>query len=264
MAGGFGLYLKQQHLETLDGEKTLINGELWPPARATEDMDLILTTDFVLNVDHMRAMREVLDDLGYVPVVEHFQFEKETGRGSVKVDLLTGPITPSNRKCEAKINPPRVRPKENVALHAYLTLEAIAGDQGAMLMAVKGNTSDGKPAQTQIRILGPFTLLLMKLHAFHDRKDDARQDFARHHALDLYRIVAMLTNSEFNLVEGLVEKQSREAAVQRAKEIAKEFFLHEDAMGILRIQTYVRDKYQDRIRLDLDRFTDALRDLFHA
>ena len=37
LGGGFGLYLKQRHLEPQEHLRTLISGELWPPARASGD-----------------------------------------------------------------------------------------------------------------------------------------------------------------------------------------------------------------------------------
>jgi hypothetical protein len=40
----------------------------------------------------------------------------------------------------------------------------------------------------------------MKLHAFGDRMDDADAYLGRHHALDIYRIVAMLTEGDYTLV----------------------------------------------------------------
>src|SRR5690606_31948399 len=40
LIGGGGLYLKQRHLEDQEGLVTLIPGERWAPARATEDIDV--------------------------------------------------------------------------------------------------------------------------------------------------------------------------------------------------------------------------------
>jgi len=117
LGGGFGLYLKQRHLESQKDLRTLIPGELWPPARATEDIDLLLSTEVVVGVYEMRSMRQALDDLGFAPSVEFMQFEKQTPQGRVKVDLLTGPITPAERMAEARIKPPRVRPRQEVELH---------------------------------------------------------------------------------------------------------------------------------------------------
>ena len=69
VGGGFGLYLKQRHLEETEGLDTLIAGERWPPARATEDVDLLLPTEVIISVAHMQAIRTALDTLGYRPDV---------------------------------------------------------------------------------------------------------------------------------------------------------------------------------------------------
>ena len=44
------------------------------------------------------------------------------------------------------------------------------------------------------------TYILMKLFAFRGRKDDPAKGMAQHHALDLYRVVAMLTEDEMRAV----------------------------------------------------------------
>ena len=190
LGGGFGLYLKQVDLETRPGVETLIPVELWPPARATEDIDLILGTEIVISLPRMRTLRSTLDSLGFESVVDFMQFEKKTAQGTVKIDLLTGPIEPDERLADVKVKGMRVRPKGSVRLHAYRTPEALLPSAGATIVTVHGVTSKGQPSRAQIRIPGSFTLLLMKLHAFRDRLEDARKQLAQHHALDIYRIDA--------------------------------------------------------------------------
>jgi len=180
----------------------------------------------------------------------------------VKVDLLTGPITPERRKAEARIKPPRVRPRQAVELHAYLTPEAIGVEQGATVLLVSGRTSQGESVTVEVRLLGAFTLLLMTLHAFKARIDDERKQLARHHALDLYRIVAMLTEAEFDGVRPLVTEFKEESVVQVAREVAIAHFTHPDASGVLRRHAYVRDRLAGRLEPDTDAFMAAMNDLF--
>jgi hypothetical protein len=125
VGGGFGLYLKQRHLEETGDVDTLIPGEAWPPARATEDVDLLLPTEIIAEIDEMRAIRTALDRLGYGPGVEHFQFTKRVAAGKLKIDLLT--CAPSGAEAsKLHIKKPRVRPRGDVQLHACLTPEAQA------------------------------------------------------------------------------------------------------------------------------------------
>ena len=211
--GGFGLYLKQIHRQAQPDLRMLIPGEFWPPARATEDIDLLLSTDVVTSARRMQAIRDALDTLGYTSVVKFMHFQMPTARGSVRVDLLTGPIVREDQLAQVKIKPPRVRPKEGRDLHAYLMPEAIRAEVGSMMLSLSGVLSDGQPATTDVRLPGAFTMLLMKLHAFRDRLDDRKQ-LARYHALDLYRIVAMLTRDEYDEVRDQLARPPREPVVR--------------------------------------------------
>ena len=64
LGGGYGLYLKQLHLAEA-GVRTLIDAELWPSPRATEDLDLMLSAEFVGDLQSMTSFRAVLDKLDY-------------------------------------------------------------------------------------------------------------------------------------------------------------------------------------------------------
>jgi hypothetical protein len=260
LGGGFGLYLKQRHLEAQEDLKTLIPSDLWPPARATEDVDLLLSTEVVVDVNQMRAIRRALDRRGFTASVEFMQFEKQTPLGPVKIDLLTGPV-PHERRSRLKIKPPRVRPRQDVQLHAYLTPEAIAAEQGAILLPLSGVTSEGREATVVVRIPGAFTLLLMKLHAFRDRVNDERKQLAQHHALDLYRIVAMLTADEFDRVQVLAAENRSGTVVQAARNIVDEFFRTERSLGVLRLLGYMKERPAPQAGLGTEEFVDALRDL---
>lgn len=64
LGGGYGLYLKQLHLAEA-GVRTLIDAELWPSPRATEDLDLMLPAELVGDSRSMTSLRAVLDKLDY-------------------------------------------------------------------------------------------------------------------------------------------------------------------------------------------------------
>jgi len=113
----------------------------------------------------------------------------------------------------------------------------------------------------EVRIPGSFTLLLMKLHAFKDRVDDQRKQLAQHHALDLYRIVAMLTKEEFDQVGRLIAEFEKEPVLQVARDAAVEHFTDADGLGALRLQAYVRDRLASRFVPDVDAFI-AMKELF--
>lgn len=262
VGGGFGLYIKQRDLEARRVTDTLISGDLWPPARATEDIDLLLGTELVVNAEAMTAVRHALDSLGFEPVVRFTQFRKETPLGTLKIDFLTGPIEPPELQSQLKFKPPRVRPRGAGGLHAHFSPEALAVTEDARAIHLSGNLSSGAAATAGVCVPGPFAYLLMKLHAFQDRMDDLEKQLAQHHALDLYRIVAMLTRREFDRVQSLVRDFADEAVVRNARAIVLDFFASAECLGVLRLLTYVNVHLAGRLTPDAEAFSSALVDLF--
>ena len=264
IGGGFGLYLKQRHLEEEPTPaETVIPGELWAPARATQDVDLLLPIEVVVSLEHMRAIRRALDQLGYEPVVENFQFSKPTPRGPVKIDLLTGDV-PAEHAGRVRLNPPRVRPRGDVQLHAYLTREALVLGLAPFELTLTGQHADGRSEQLTVHVPNPFTYLLMKLHAFRDRKDDRDKRLGSHHALDIYRIVSMLTGDEYDLVRQLRGEYAHSEAVIAATAIVRESFTNPDDIGLLRLRQYVREAGLQWGSVRTDEFVTVLDELFHG
>jgi hypothetical protein len=207
----------------------------------------------------MQFLRQALDRIGFVPVetAKFFHFAKPwvTG-GSVKIDMLTGPVD-AVPKSLLEFSPPRVRPAGDLRLHAYLTKEAIDFEISLLPLTVEGVGSDGKAGNAIVYIPQPFTFLLMKLHAFADRVDDADADLGRHHALDVYRIVAMLTQAEFDQVQAGVKNHTASRPVLRAREIIATYFSLPTAMGMLRM----REHSLFTTRMDVTMLIGALIDL---
>lgn len=261
LGGGFGLYLKQLHLQREDSPRTLLPGELWPYPRATEDLDFFLPTEVVVSLADMQALRTAIDRLGFKPVEEakFLHFVKPWGEGGrVKFDMLTGPIPDETAKAKLQITPPRVRPRGNLELHAYLTNEALDFELSLLPLTIEGVGSDNRAGNVVVHVPQPFTFLLMKLHAFADRVEDSDTDLGRHHALDVYRVVAMLTEEEYTLVRQSIERHAALQPVLRAREIIEAYFSAPTALGILRM----REHSLFTARMDVGRFFAALVDLF--
>jgi hypothetical protein len=91
------------------------------------DLDIFLETELVASSREMQALRLTLDKLGYTVVekAKFMHFSRSTTKDMVEINLLTGLIEDDIIKEKVQINRPRVRPKGNVELHAYLTEEAI-------------------------------------------------------------------------------------------------------------------------------------------
>jgi hypothetical protein len=264
LGGGYGLYLKQLHLQQSNSE-TLIDGELWPRPRATQDIDILLKTEVIADTEKMMLIKEALNNLGYEPVpgAEYMQFIKDLGDSrSVKVDFLTGPLDSFKDDPRLRVDDRRVKPPKSVGLHAHRTDEAVAFQDEPMELTVEGVLSNGHPYSGAIYIAQSFTYLLMKLFAFRDQRDDQEKNYARHHALDLYRIVAMLTKDEYDLVKKFVGHYQDNPEVAKAQRIIREDFNSPESTGSLRLQEH--ELFTPEMRLDkLDKFLEALNDLFH-
>jgi hypothetical protein len=249
LGGGYGLYLKQVHLmET--GQRTFLPIDAWPKPRGTPDLD-IFPTEIVIDLTNMVRLREVLDKLDYKPDpdAKYMHFDKTLSQGNVRVELLTGPID-SELRDKVQIKRPRVRPKGDVELHAYLTNEAVAIEVEPLSLPLDDGLS--------VLIPNAFTFLLMKLHACRDRLDDEDKQFGRHHALDVYRVVAMLTDAEVELFRKLHREHRDNAAVKHAAEIIAEIFADPTGRGVLRM----REHELAIADMQVDRMLDLLHDLF--
>ena len=171
-----------------------------------------------------------------IPGAEYFQWLRYDNAGEVKIDLLCGPL--GEYRAQLYTNRlPRVRPKApkgTLKFHARQTDEAIELDLRAGRILVEGRCSDGRTQASFIFIPHPFTYLMMKLFAFDDRKDDPGKDVGRHHAMDLYRIVAMMTEPEYDEAVLLGKNYCRDPRVQRARQIISRHFSSPTDLGMLR------------------------------
>ncbi|HVV84997.1 MAG TPA: hypothetical protein VHE35_18160 [Kofleriaceae bacterium] len=253
LGGGYGLYLRQ--LSLLDSDvRTYLPREAWPRPRATADLDVFLPTELVIEHTSMVRVRQVLDQLRYRPVPghEYLHFARNDGAGEVRIELLTGPVTPDLHD-KVKVRDLRVRPRKTVQLHAYLTEEAIDLERKPIELTVDG---------TIVRIPNSFSFVLMKLHAFRDRMEQVRDEedrqLGRHHALDVYRLIAMLTEEEESFVRGRHDARRDSAPVRAAAGVVAQYFSGPTALGVLRL----REHSLAGDHLDIPGFLEMLGDLF--
>ena len=105
-----------------------------------------------------------------------------------------------------------------------------------------------------------FSYALMKLFAFRDQKDDPspRTRYGRHHALDLYAIVAMTTEPEYDFARQARVRYADNEKVREAGEIVRSDFANPESIGVLRLREHVL--YDPA--MDLRTFLDVLREIF--
>ena len=241
LGGGFGLFLKQLDLLMKENTRTLLPIEAWPKPRTTNDLDLFVPMELLVQLTDMQAVRTILDELKFEAVSGSQFWQFVLPATDVKIDLLTGPIPEEANpllKFESGENNRRVRPKGALTLHARRTPEALGLVENQEEITVKGKLSNESEYSGTIRIPSPFTYLMMKLTAFGDQVDNEQRVFGRHHALDVYRIIAMMTEDKFTQTKDQFDRYSNESAARTAAALAKDLFGTRESPGIVRMREH--------------------------
>jgi len=260
IGGGFGIYLKTAHVHRLS-IRTLLNE--WPEPRSTNDLDLFLRPELLIESAKLKPLAEALIRLGYqaVPGAEKSQFVKPGSEGidvgNIKIDILTGPQT-CFQGTQVKADVRRARPNPSVGVHAHPVDEAITLEEGLLPITLVGTLSSGNPGKAEIFLPHPFTFLMMKLFAFRDRLDDANKEFGSYHALDLYTILATTGEAEWRYALELRNQHGDHPYVLEAGCLVSEHFSSLDRLGMIRL----RESPYYRPELQLNEFMSALQELF--
>jgi hypothetical protein len=260
IAGGFGIYLKTDHVRQL-GVRTLLRE--WPEPRSTNDLDLFLRPELLIESSKLKPLAEAIDRLGYKVVTgaEKYQFVKPgpggAEAGSVKIDLLTGPQIRFHGT-RVKVDIRRARPNPSVGIHAHPVDEALTLKEGLFRKILAGKLSSGAPWQGEVLLPHPYTFAMMKLFAFRDRLDDADKEFGRYHALDLYTILATTIEEEWEHALRLRDQHRKQPYAMEAGSLVSEHFSTPDRLGMIRL----RESPYYRPELQLNEFMSALQEMF--
>jgi hypothetical protein len=262
IGGGFGIYLKTDHVQRL-GMRTLFHE--WPEPRSTNDLDLFLRPELLIDSEKLKPLAEAISKLGYqvVPGAEKYQFVKPgpegVEAGSIKIDLLTGPQS-RFQGTRVKVDARRARPNPPVGVHAHPVDESPTLEEGLLQKTLAGKLSSGEAWQADVYLPHPYTFSMMKLYAFKDRIDDANKEFGRYHALDLYTILATMTEEEWEYALKLRNRQEDQHYAMEASSLVLEHFSALDRLGMIRL----KESPYYRPELQLDEFISALQELFPA
>jgi hypothetical protein len=260
VGGGFGLFLKRQHLA--EHRMRTLFAEL-PEPRATNDIDVFFRADLLTDRISTTALVEAIRRLGYVPVEEakFFQWKRPVVVSGVtqevKLDALVGPL--GDRRGKLQVNPPRVRPKgKGIGFHAHQTDEALFLEDAPIAIELRGHRSTGETYTATAYVPEAFPYLLMKLSAFADRKADENKDLGRHHVLDAYTIVGMMTEAEYDRARALAFQSRSDPHFVRVCEVVAAEFASPTALGMLRL----REHRLFREEFRLDEFVAILAEIF--
>lgn len=260
IGGGYGIYLKTE-LVCQKGLRTLF--QEWPTVRSTNDLDLFLRPELLIDSVKLKPFSEAIFRLGYrvIPGAEKYQFIKPgpggADAGSIKIDILTGPQS-HFAGTRVKVDSRRARPNPSVGIHAHPVNEASTLEKGLLPETVVGNLSSGEAWQAEVLLPHPYTFLMMKLFAFRDRLNDSNKEFGRYHALDIYTILATTTEAEWGYALELRDQYMKEPYVMEAGDLVVKYFSTLECLGMIRL----RESRYYRPELQLIDFMSVLQELF--
>lgn len=237
LGGGYGLVLKTEYIRQTNA---VTRFEEIPQARSTNDLDLFLSVEIITSAEKSEKIRDALKKLKFEPIAPFFQFRLPVDFEGldlpVKIDLLAAPPETDEQRKLVKINKPRIRPKNAKNIHGYLTEEALTIEENLLPVNIAGEGD----APLEIYLPHPFSYLVMKLFALRDRLEDEEKDFGAYHAFDIYRIIAMMTEKEWNEAVKLRENYRNAPKIIEAAEIAGELFSNVESIGVLRVRQHAR------------------------
>lgn len=235
VGGGYGLLLRQEYLHR-SGTQTVRE---MPYARSTNDIDIFLSAEIITDARKMSVLRDALRDSGYSPIqgAEYYQFKKAVsyrgGNSEIKVDLLAPQPRDPELLEKVHVDARRIRPRASQGIHAHTTPEAFSIAEEALCLTLSDNA-----IQVDVFIPHPYSFMLLKLFAYHDRKDDQQKNLGRHHAFDLYRIIAMMDETDYNAAARFRDRLDGDAVVEGARRIVSELFSGSDSSGMRAIREY--------------------------
>ena len=237
LGGGYGLVLRTEYIRRTQAATRF---EEIPEARSTNDLDLFLSAEIITSAEKIEKIRDALETLKFEPVAPFFQFQLpvvyEGLEKPVKIDLLAALPETAAQLSLVKINKPRIRPKKAKNIHGYLTEEAVTLEENLLPIDI----SEEGESPLVIYLPHPFSYLVMKLFALRDRLEDEEQDFGAYHAFDIYRIVGMITENEWNQAVELHGRYRDAPKIREAEEISGDLFASLESVGVLRVRQHAR------------------------
>ena len=148
----------------------------------------------------------------------------------------------------------RAHPKPKIELHAHPVDGALTLEEHLKSVVIESSGRKG-----EVFIPHPFSFIMMKLFALRDRINDSEKDYGRHHALDIYTVVAMMTAREWEESLSLSGKHKNDSKAKEAAGIVDEMFKDALSLGVIRLK---ESKYY-KADFQLNDFLKALKDLFN-
>lgn len=242
LAGGYGLFLKQQWLASpaADGARPLVPLDRWRDGipRTTKDIDLIVEVGLIASPADQERFDDTLKGRGFevVPGNARWQFERKLeGDKSVMVDFHAP--RPEQEGQGVKVVSRRVKP------HPSLGQLGIHGRENPMAICSDLNPFRFSLGGVEVVVPNPVTLALMKLAAVRDQYELAQEPGktpaerevlsgqARKHATDLFRATAMMTREEYDQILAVLAVARESEAFDDGRAIFAKLFGEEESWG---------------------------------
>jgi hypothetical protein len=253
VAGGLALLLREAHLNRVQAETRIpdvVRG------RATEDVDVVLTRELVLDETSLATIRDEVDALGLtdVPGRERMQFvpaeERDLEEWSTKVEFLAPPVDGAYEDGVA------VSASRRSRIAGWKTPEALTIEEYPLEVTL----SSSGPS---VYVPNAFTMLVMKLAAMADYIEHGKYvPKAQNHAVDILRSVGLMTREDWETALDLVARYGREAPVVAAARAAAQYVSGGETQGIVLIKDWARREYQEVTPEQIAALLDDLTDLF--
>ena len=131
------------------------------------------------------------------------------------------------------------------------------------MAALEWNGWQGTPEyaaepRTIVLLPHPFAFLLLKLFAYRDQHQNADKNYGRYHAFDIYRIVAMITETEYPEIEAQARRYNQEAQLVEARHVITELFQSDTSKGTLAVREYAET---EEFNLSAEQASEFITDL---
>ncbi|BDI33833.1 hypothetical protein CCAX7_58840 [Capsulimonas corticalis] len=245
--GGLGIYLRAR--DVFEREVTTLTP--LAPARATQDIDMVLRPETILRPELRSSFQHMLATLKFrvIKTRAYWQYKRLHYYHEQKLDLHTWAPTEESQSSYQIVNEKLISLDPNAMLDAHIANEAIGANEFATAIRCSGYRSEGAFYECAAFVAHPFTLAVMKLLAYRDfahktataelSAEEARTNlqFVQKHALDIYILLSTITEEEWEHAKELAAHYSNISIFHNAKTVVREAFSELDAPGMVQMRT---------------------------
>lgn len=260
IGGGLSLYLRTIYSSKVRSPRYPKRTE----QRVTKDIDIFLSSDIIVDSAKVQHIRDSLAKLNYLPRTKYFQFYKEIdlnySKREILIDILSAPPD-ENKKENISIKKPRIKHNDVKNFHAYLVNEALGINYNPIKVDELSKTSN--ESVNNLYIISSFNYIILKLHAFEDRKVDATVDFGRHHAYDIFATICDMDEVDWENAKNHFNDERNKNYIQESILIIKTYFSSSTDLGIIRLkENELYKKYKVEFDNYIEFFIEDLKTLF--